>query len=90
MTSSGTMDAEPIDQRETEIVDGDVVQELEQPRVMDAEEAPPADAEEPPQEAERPSRRRRSGPKSAAGPRAPREKKAPRPRAPRKKAPTPA
>jgi hypothetical protein len=71
------------DLAEGEVVDGDVVQELETPLVVDAEEASASDAQ--PQEEPRPARRRRA-PKAASGAaRAPREKKPARPRAPRKK-----
>jgi uncharacterized LabA/DUF88 family protein len=75
--------------REAEVVDGDVVQELETPAVIDGEEAVAAESEasesQPaaPSEEERPRRRR---PSKAAGSRAQREKKPSRSRAPRKKA----
>ncbi len=74
---------------EPDVVDGDVVQELETPQVVDAEEAAPAQASEAPADGEPRSRRRRA-PKSAAAGRPPREKKpGGRPRAPRKKASPP-
>src|SRR5690349_7556617 len=72
--------------RDAEVVDGDVVQELEAPAVVDGEEAVAAEPEasEPqPAEEERPRRRR---PSKAAGSRAPREKKPARSRGSRKKA----
>jgi uncharacterized LabA/DUF88 family protein len=85
------MESGSADQREADIVDGDVVQELETPPVVDAEEASPVEAGElsEPQPGEDSRPRRRRGAK-AAGARAPREKKPARPRVPRKKAPTPA
>jgi uncharacterized LabA/DUF88 family protein len=75
---------------EPEVVDGDVVQELETPTILDVEEAVAETAEQPAAEEEaRPSRRRRT-PKVAAASRAPREKRPARARSARKKATTPA
>ena len=85
---AGMPEAAAPEPHESEIVDGDVVQELEMRPVVDAEEASMTESAAP-QEESRPSRRRR-GAKGAAAPRGPREKKPSRPRAPRKKAPTPA
>jgi uncharacterized LabA/DUF88 family protein len=84
--TSGFQESPESERQEAEVVDGDVVQELETPPMIDVEETVAADAEAPQQTDEQRHRRRR--PAKAAGARAPREKKPARPRASRKKAPT--
>jgi uncharacterized LabA/DUF88 family protein len=86
------LEAAPVqDEREPDVVDGDIVQEVEMAPPVDAEEAPAAVEEEPreqPQPAPRPARRKRVA-KPGAGIKAARDKKSARPRAPRKKPPVP-
>ena len=78
-------------EREAEVVDGDVVREVETPRVVDAEEAPagPADGGDEPSSAKKPSRgKRAAAPKAPKAPKAakePKDKKSVKPRAARKK-----
>jgi uncharacterized LabA/DUF88 family protein len=98
-TAPGMFDASPAqDERDPEIVDGDVVQEVEVTAPVDAEEAPAAaeerreerqpESQPEAQPAARPARRKRAA-KPAAGAKSAREKKPGRARAPRKKAPVP-
>src|SRR5437868_5606058 len=78
------------DEREAEVVDGDVVQEVELTPPVDAEEAPLRTEEgagEQPGPAARTARRKRGAKPGTA--KSAREKKAARPRAPRKKPPVP-
>jgi uncharacterized LabA/DUF88 family protein len=85
------IEAAPVpDEREPEVVEGDVVQEVEVSPPVDAEEAtlPADEPREEPAPAARPARRKRAAKPSAAA-KAAREKKPGRPRAPRKKAPVP-
>ncbi len=83
--------ASPVQEdREPEVVDGDVVQEVEVSPPVDAEETTVALEEEPregPQPAPRPPRRKRAAKPAAQKPA--RDKKPARQRAPRKKAPVP-
>jgi uncharacterized LabA/DUF88 family protein len=82
------MDAAPVQEHESEVVDGDVVQEIEVAPPVDAEEAPVAEAEPTgqPELAPRTGRRKRAA-KPAA--KSARDKKPARPRTSRKKPPVP-
>ena len=89
--TSDTLEAASAhDEREAEVVDGDVVQEVELTPPVDAEEAPLRTEEgagEQPEPAARTARRKRGAKPGTA--KSAREKKAARPRAPRKKPPVP-
>jgi uncharacterized LabA/DUF88 family protein len=86
------MEAAPTrEEREPEVVDGDVVQEVEVTAPVDVEEASGAVQEEPgsqPEPAPRPARRKRAA-KPAGATKAARDKKPARARTPRKKHPVP-
>jgi uncharacterized LabA/DUF88 family protein len=85
------VDAAPVQEdREPEVVDGDVVQEVEVSPPVDVEETSAAVEEEPREESQpapRPARRKRAAKPAAQKPA--REKKPARQRSPRKKAPVP-
>jgi uncharacterized LabA/DUF88 family protein len=97
----GPPDVEPIEQaavgsepsppepREPEVVDGDVVREVETQPIIDVDAPPPETAPEPEPHEQPAASRRRRAPKAAASARPPKEKKPARPRASRKKVPTP-
>jgi hypothetical protein len=84
------MDAAPVREHESEVVDGDVVQEIEVAPPVDAEEAPVAEAEPTaqPEPAARSGRRKRAA-KPAGPAKSARDKKPARPRTSRKKPPVP-
>jgi hypothetical protein len=86
------MEASPVqEEREPEVVDGDVVQEVEVAPPVDVVEAPAASQEaraEEPEAAPRGSRRKRAA-KPASSAKGQRDKKPARPRTPRKKTPVP-
>jgi uncharacterized LabA/DUF88 family protein len=82
-------DASAVEAGDTEVVDGDVLQEVETPPVIEVDDraAESAQPDAVPAAEETPKGRRRRPAKSAGGPKTPKEKKPARPRAPRRKAP---
>jgi len=82
-------DASAGEARDTDVVDGDVLQDVDTPRVIEVEDsaAEPAQPEAGPAAEEAPKGRRRRPAKSAGASKTPKEKKPARPRAPRRKAP---
>ncbi len=88
-----SMEASPVrEEREPDVVDGDVVQEVEVSPPVDVLEAQPVERapgeeQKPAPAAARPTRRKRAA--KPAGAKGAREKKPARPRTPRKKAPVP-
>ncbi len=81
--------APAVEARDSDVVDGDVLQDVDTPPVIDVEEraTEPAQPEGEPDTEAAPKGRRRRAAKPASASKPPKEKKPARPRAPRRKAP---